>query len=167
MQQQRNGAVSYVRACALLGVPPGADEAAVKRAFRLAALRDHPDVNQDADAAERFRLLHLAYRIALVGASLPPPPPTPAAKRPFTAPVRTMPRERLVPLWAFVGLHLTGLLFGLSLTTSVIVAIGSGHLERAGIFLIIPGLVVLPDSWSGLHPFIKARWGRLSAHRKH
>lgn len=167
MQQQRNGPVTYVQACALLGVPFGADEATIKRAFRLAALRDHPDVNQDADAADRFRLLHLAYRIALAGASLPPPSaPTPGPSRPTRTPVRRVRQERLVPTWAFVGLHFTGLLFGLSLTTSVLVAIGAGHLERPGIFLLIPGLVVLPDSWAGLYPFIKARWERAIAHRR-
>jgi hypothetical protein len=165
MHQQRNTHVSYAQACAVLGVPRNADEAAIKRAFRLAALRDHPDMNQDADAAERFRLLHLAYRIALAGASLPPPPAPVPPPRSSAAPAQRMPRERLVPTWAFVGLHLTGLVFGLSLTLSILFAIGAGQLERMGIFLIIPGLVVLPDSWSGLYPFLRDHWNRRIMHR--
>lgn len=166
MHQQRNIHVSHAQACAVLGVPRDAKEAAIKRAFRLAALRDHPDVNQDADAAERFRVLHLAYRIALAGASLPPAAPAvPQGGRYAPPPVRRMPRERLVPTWAFIGLHLTGLLFGLSLTLSILFAIGAGQLERMGIFLVIPGLLVLPDSWAGLHPFIKQCWSRCIVRR--
>lgn len=45
-----------LRAMRLLGVAPSADEAAIRRAFRSAAARVHPDRHPDAPAAERARL---------------------------------------------------------------------------------------------------------------
>jgi hypothetical protein len=45
-----------LRAMRLLGVQTDADEAAIRRAFRSAALRVHPDRHPDAPAHERARL---------------------------------------------------------------------------------------------------------------
>lgn len=48
----------------VLGVPKGASEAEVKKAFRRAAKQHHPDQNQgDPNAAERFAELNAAYEI--------------------------------------------------------------------------------------------------------
>lgn len=45
-----------LKAMRVLGVAPSADEAAIRRAFRTAAARVHPDRHPDAPAAERARL---------------------------------------------------------------------------------------------------------------
>jgi curved DNA-binding protein CbpA len=46
---------------AVLGVAPGSDLAAVKRAFRALARRLHPDVSSDPGAKERFIEVRAAY----------------------------------------------------------------------------------------------------------
>ncbi|WP_448577836.1 J domain-containing protein [Thermaurantiacus sp.] len=47
-----------------LDLDADADEHAVRVAFRQLAKANHPDLNPgDADAAERFRLIHAAYRV--------------------------------------------------------------------------------------------------------
>ena len=38
----------------VLGIDKDADPAEVKRAFRMLAMRYHPDVNTEADAPQRF-----------------------------------------------------------------------------------------------------------------
>ena len=45
-----------LRALRLLGLPPGADAATIRRAFRAAAARVHPDRHQALPAPERARL---------------------------------------------------------------------------------------------------------------
>jgi molecular chaperone DnaJ len=47
----------------VLGVPRGASEAEIKRAFRRLARELHPDVSDAADASERFRELAEAYEV--------------------------------------------------------------------------------------------------------
>jgi molecular chaperone DnaJ len=47
----------------VLGVERGASDAEIKRAFRKLAQRWHPDVNQDPDAAARFKEVSEAYQI--------------------------------------------------------------------------------------------------------
>jgi molecular chaperone DnaJ len=48
----------------ILGVQKGADEAAIKSAFRKAAMRYHPDRNQgDAEAEKKFKDVNEAYEI--------------------------------------------------------------------------------------------------------
>jgi len=44
------------RALKTLGLEPGASSEAVRRAYRILAIRHHPDVNgRDSEASERFR----------------------------------------------------------------------------------------------------------------
>jgi molecular chaperone DnaJ len=47
----------------VLGVPRGASDAEVKRAFRKLAQQWHPDVNTEAGADERFKEINEAYRV--------------------------------------------------------------------------------------------------------
>jgi molecular chaperone DnaJ len=47
----------------VLGIPRNASQAEVKKAFRQLARRYHPDVNQEADAAERFKEINAAYEV--------------------------------------------------------------------------------------------------------
>lgn len=47
----------------VLGVPRGASDADIKRAFRKLAQQWHPDVNADAEAQERFKEINEAYQI--------------------------------------------------------------------------------------------------------
>ena len=47
----------------VLGVPRGASDAEVKRAFRKLAQRWHPDVNTDAGADHRFKEINEAYQV--------------------------------------------------------------------------------------------------------
>ena len=47
----------------VLGVERGADDAAIKRAFRKLAQQWHPDVSADPAAAERFKEINEAYQI--------------------------------------------------------------------------------------------------------
>ena len=48
----------------VLGVDKGADEAAIKKAYRTLAKKNHPDVNPgDKDAEERFKEINEAYQV--------------------------------------------------------------------------------------------------------
>lgn len=47
----------------LLGVPRGASQDEIKRAFRQLAREYHPDVNDDPTAADRFKSINEAYQV--------------------------------------------------------------------------------------------------------
>ena len=47
----------------ILGVPRDADAAQIKKAYRQLARRYHPDVNQDADAEDKFKEVNEAYEV--------------------------------------------------------------------------------------------------------
>lgn len=49
----------------LLGVPPTASDAEIKRAYRTCALRYHPDKNQETGASDIFKQLNQAYEVLL------------------------------------------------------------------------------------------------------
>ena len=51
-------------ACQILGVSEGASEADLKKAYRKASMKYHPDHNRDdAEAAKRFVLVKCAYEL--------------------------------------------------------------------------------------------------------
>src|SRR5262245_22634509 len=47
----------------VLGVERGADDAAIKRAFRKLAQQWHPDVNADDEAQAKFKEINEAYQV--------------------------------------------------------------------------------------------------------
>ena len=47
----------------VLGVERSATDAEIKKAFRRLAQKWHPDVNQDAEAQERFKEINEAYQV--------------------------------------------------------------------------------------------------------
>jgi DnaJ-class molecular chaperone len=80
---------------AVLGVMPDADDRALRRAYRAAALQFHPDKNPSPEAAAEFRRISEAYDTLTNpvlrrrfdeqrrAAAAPPPPPQPMPMSPF------------------------------------------------------------------------------------
>jgi hypothetical protein len=84
MPRDLNASVS--KAFAVLGLAPGANAEAVRRAFKRLALKHHPDHNiGDEGAAKRFREVCEAYTV-LTGRPKSKPAPTP--RDPFAGPER-------------------------------------------------------------------------------
>jgi curved DNA-binding protein CbpA len=54
---------SFIDYYAILEVPPDASTEDIKKAFRVGALKFHPDYNKSSDAAARFIDLHKAYNV--------------------------------------------------------------------------------------------------------
>lgn len=139
-----------------LGVAPNAGPHEIKRAFRRLAMRHHPDRDPSPNAAEQFRRAYAAYTLLMerepAGAAPHATPhfkkgPTPSSHpRPVRRERPPTPAERSM----FIGLHVTGLCFGLALVFSVCLSIAFGQQSPAHLVLTLPGLVVIPDSLSGL-----------------
>jgi len=56
-------AVAYRDYYDTLGVPRGASEDEIRRAYRKLARENHPDVNKDPDAEDRFKAISEAYEV--------------------------------------------------------------------------------------------------------
>jgi molecular chaperone DnaJ len=54
-----------------LGLPSGASQSEIKKAFRRLAMQYHPDRNPAPDAAAKFHDINIAYEI-LIGERKPP-----------------------------------------------------------------------------------------------
>lgn len=145
----------------VLGVPRDASGALIREAYRERAKRLHPDRDPSPQAAERFRELHQAYatlrdpllRLAYDARFRPPPHPDPrySARPRQAAPPRTEPSS--LPhgrSWAFIGLHLTGLVFGVVLVLGLCIGTTFGNWPWYGLFFAVPGLLIIPDAWEGL-----------------
>jgi preprotein translocase subunit Sec63 len=64
MEQINRDLAARKAACRILGVQEGADKEQVKRAYRIAAIRHHPDHNGNTTEANRvFTLIKCAYEL--------------------------------------------------------------------------------------------------------
>jgi|APTNR8051073442_1049403.scaffolds.fasta_scaffold02209_16 hypothetical protein len=140
----------------VLGIARDATAQEVKRAYRQRVKLCHPDRNVEPRATDLFRIVHEAYetlrdpdrRRAYDLGSAHYRPVRAATERTPTA--VSGPPDRPVNRFAFIGLHVTGLCFGVSLIAGPV----------SGVFLLdwppyilvfsLLGLVVIPDSISGL-----------------
>lgn len=152
---------------ATLGLRRTASQQEVKRTYRDLAKRYHPDVDPSPQAAERFMAVHTAYstlhdpmlRIAydaMLYERERRSAPRPMPHKPGDTPRYRQRREEEpgpdinVRSWAFIGLHLTGLLFGSLLVLVILGGITFRGWSWGWIFFIAPGIIVLPDAWEGL-----------------
>jgi DnaJ domain len=156
---------------ATLGIQRSAAPEEIKRAYRDLVKRLHPDRDPSPRAAERFMGVHQAYetlrdpllRIAYDARFLQPKH---RDTRYRTAEPKPAPSDPLVPdikvrSWAFLGLHVTGLFFAISIITSLLLGVFYRHWPWGGLFFMIPGLVVLPDAWRGISMWRTGRVDRI------
>ncbi len=163
----------------LLGIARDSTLAQIKRAYREKVKNCHPDVNPSPRASAAFRAVHEAYRVlsdpcerAIYDHRLQHYRLTSEIKQEeFQArkyghywhskrPVEAVQNEQAAPTrvdrFAFTGLHLTGLLFGLALVSGILIGITFQGWPFSTLIFSILGIAVLPDSLHGL---------RASAHR--
>ena len=142
----------------VLGVDRSASEQEIKRAYRALVKHCHPDRNPDPAAVRIFHAVHEAYTTLMDADARAAHDALLRTRDALYAPHRTS-TIRNTPLrvpdirtrhWAFVGLHITGLVFGLSLLISITFGTVFLGWPMYSLALTIPGLVVLPDSLAGL-----------------
>ncbi|MEO8588505.1 MAG: J domain-containing protein [Flavobacteriales bacterium] len=151
----------------VLDVPRDATPDRIKRAYRERVKDWHPDRNPSPKAAAVFQAVHEAYSV-LSDADLrqryderlqfyrqATPTEATAPKRdhyPFSGgrSAGNGERDRPVNRFAFYGLHLTGLLFGVTLVMGILIGVTFWDWPMYILFFTAPGLAVIPDSWEGL-----------------
>jgi hypothetical protein len=146
----------------VLGVARDASYKEIKQAYRERVKQCHPDRNDANNAAELFRAVHDAYhtladtrRRAEYDAILlhyreVVPRPSPEHSRQRHRTEHSDGPDRPVARFAFVGLHLTGLLFGVALVLGILIGITFFTWPLYTLFFCAPGLAVIPDSIDGL-----------------
>ena len=147
----------------VLGIPRNAPSQTVKRAYREAAKRFHPDRNGSLYASDVFRAAHQAYEILNDPARRAAYDEQLANYRPATQdrPLHRTARSRTFtsfteresappPSWVYYGLHVTGLLFGLSLVGGILLKIVFQDTSLFALVFTLPGLAAIPDSYEGL-----------------
>lgn len=149
-----------------LGVGRHATPEEIKRAYRSQAKRLHPDLDPSPAAAERFMRIQAAYetlrdpllRIAY-DARFKQPEQRPTSQRPAnrTTTSGTNAPEMKVRSWPFLGLHVTGLLFGVILVAGLFTGVAFGGWPWGAMFFTLPGIIVLPDAWRGIRMWATAK----------
>lgn len=155
----------------VLGVPRSASAKEIKQAYRERVKSCHPDKNASPQAASLFRLVHAAYselsdpdRRQLYDERLlfyryTGQPDTAHGNAGFANSRRgpfpkTKPREegpaRPVQRFVFVGLHVTGLCFGIALIAGILIGIVFFAWPVATLLFCLPGLAMIPDSLAGI-----------------
>ncbi len=157
----------------ILGISRNATAEQVKQAYRALAKQHHPDLRQDGASVERFHavqaayetlrdpLLRMAYDARLREGARPARPAQPAAARP-SRPAAPQ-RDIRVRSWPFLGLHITGLLFGITLIGGIALGIAWAHWPWGVTFFMIPGIVVIPDALHGIRLWKSGRPRRSEA----
>ncbi len=151
----------------VLGIPREAGPEQVKQAYRDRAKHYHPDVNPSPQAGSVFQAIHEAYRVLSdpgarsryddrlryyrEAGTTARATTQPNERRPHREPVveDTTP-PRWVELWAFRGLHLTGLLFGITLTCTILVGLVFYNWPAFTLAFTAIGVGIIPDSLEGL-----------------
>ena len=150
----------------VLGVPRNATPDRIKRAFRERAKRCHPDRSDSPAAASLFQLVHAAYtelsdpdrrqvyddRLRFYRkqqhTEIPPQYRPVGYRQPHS--VNRPETDTPVNRFAFVGLHITGLCFGVVLIGGILIGVSFLSWPAFTLLLCIPGIVVIPDSIAGL-----------------
>lgn len=148
----------------VLGIPRDASVGQIKSAYRDRVKHCHPDRNPSPKAGTVFHAVHEAYRVLsdpglrddyderlrnyrAANSEMHPPPPT---QRPFQRTPRPERPPTPVERFAYRGLHVTGLLFGSTLTATSLIGLVFLGWPSYMLALCIPGIAVLPDSIAGL-----------------
>lgn len=146
----------------VLGVLRTASTKEIKQAYRERVKGCHPDRNPSPQAATLFHAVHKAYQ------ELGDPVRREAYdnrlqfyRHTHSGPLynashaheRTFQRgsvDRPVNRFAFVGLHITGLCFGVTMILGILVGVTFFSWPVFTLVFCLPGLVVIPDSLAGL-----------------
>lgn len=157
----------------ILGIPRNATPEQVKQAYRTMAKRHHPDLGSAGASVERFHAVQAAYETlrdpllrmaydARLRAAVRTVRPSPAHRggHPRTGPGRGDMRVRS---WAFLGLHVTGLVFGTTLITGLLVGVGLGGWPWGSLFFMVPGIMVIPGALHGIRRWSDGAPGRRAA----
>lgn len=144
----------------VLGIPRDASPQEVKRAYRERVKVCHPDRNGTAQASTLFHAVHEAYDTLrdadrrrhyderLAGYR---PAQQATAHQPMHRPRHdAVQKQRPVNRFAFIGLHVTGLCFGIAVVSGILVGITFLDWPLYFIVFTVPGSVVIPDSLAGL-----------------
>lgn len=148
----------------VLGVAHDAAPAAIKRAYRALAKVCHPDHDPSPGAAHRFRVVHDAYhtlidpgrRARFDAQVLFHRPVQVATTHQATGRARAARRNVShgegwsVPRFAFIGLHVTGLLFGSSTVAAALFGVTWLEWPWYTMVFCLPGAAAIPESIEGL-----------------
>lgn len=146
----------------VLGVPRNASPQHIKRAYRERVKQCHPDRSDAANAAQVFHAVHDAYDTLIDAERRARYDERLRFYREASAPMyqhryaREQRHEeeevpdRPVHRFAFFGLHLTGLLFGVTLVTGILTGVIFLGWPVYTLLFSVPGIAVIPDSIAGL-----------------